>query len=69
MNRGMNRGRGIGIDEAFFCDSCSNIEIDENFQISHKLGIDLAEQFSINKLETLDRSRGIYTPSPNSPPP
>jgi hypothetical protein len=43
MNRGMNRGRGIGIDEAFFCDSCSNLEIDENFQISHKLGIDLAE--------------------------
>ncbi len=43
MNRGMDRGRGIGIDEAFFCDSCSNLEIDENFQISHKLGIDLAE--------------------------
>ncbi len=43
MNRGLDRGRGIGIDEAFFCDSCSNLEIDENFQISHKLGIDLAE--------------------------
>ncbi len=28
---------------AFFCDSCSNLEIDEGFQISHKLGLDLAE--------------------------
>ncbi len=27
----------------FFCDSCSNLEIDENFQISHKLGIDIAK--------------------------
>jgi hypothetical protein len=45
MNRGMNRGQGIGIDEAFFGDSCSNLEIDENFRISHKLGIDLAELF------------------------
>jgi hypothetical protein len=43
MNRGMDRGRGIGIDEAFLCDSCSNLEIDENFQILHKLGIDIAE--------------------------
>jgi hypothetical protein len=32
-----------GINEAFFCDSCSNLEIDKNFQNSHKLGIDLAE--------------------------
>jgi hypothetical protein len=43
MNRGMDRGRGLGIDEPFFCDSCSNLEIDEAFQISHKLGLDLAE--------------------------
>ena len=34
MNRGMDRGRGLGIDEAFFCDSRSNLEIDEAFQIS-----------------------------------
>ncbi len=70
MNRGMDRGRGIGIDEAFFCDSCSNLEIDENFQISHKLGIDLAEQFSKSELETLNRFRGLqYTePAPNNIP-
>ncbi len=33
----------LSIDEPFFCDSCSNLEIDEAFQISHKLGLDLAE--------------------------
>jgi hypothetical protein len=43
MNRGLDRGQGIGIGEAFFCDSCSNLEIDEAFQISHKLGLDLAD--------------------------
>jgi hypothetical protein len=43
MNRGMDRERGIGIAEAFFCDSCSNLKIGENFQISHKLGINLGE--------------------------
>jgi hypothetical protein len=37
MNRGMYQGRGLGIDEAFFCDS------DEAFEISHKLGFDLAK--------------------------
>jgi hypothetical protein len=42
MNRGLDQGRGIGIDEAFF-DSCSNLEIGEAFQILHKLGLDLAE--------------------------
>jgi hypothetical protein len=42
-NRGMDRGQGLGINEAFFCDSCLNLEIDEAFQISHKLGLDLAE--------------------------
>jgi hypothetical protein len=54
MNRGMDGGR-LGIDEPFFCDSCSNLEIDEAFQISHKLGLDLAEKFSKSKLE-----RSIY---------
>jgi hypothetical protein len=39
MNRGMDRGRGLGIDEH----SCSNLEIDKAFQISHKLGLNLAE--------------------------
>jgi hypothetical protein len=39
----MDRGQGLGIDEPFFCDSCSNLEIDKAFQILHKLGLDLAE--------------------------
>ena len=30
----------------FFCDSRSNLEIDEAFQISHKLGLGLAAKFS-----------------------
>jgi hypothetical protein len=37
LNRGLNRGRGLGSNETFFWDSCSNHEIDENFRISHKL--------------------------------
>jgi hypothetical protein len=43
MNPGMDRGQGLGIDEPFFCDSCSNLEIDEVFQISQKLRLDLAK--------------------------
>jgi hypothetical protein len=43
MNQGMDRGRGLGIDEPFYFDSCSNLEIDEAFQILYKLGLDLAE--------------------------
>jgi hypothetical protein len=39
----MDRGRGLGIDEAFFSDSSSNLELDEVFQISQKLELDLAE--------------------------
>jgi hypothetical protein len=69
MNRGIDRGRGLGIDEPFLCDSCSNLEIDEAFQISHKLGLDLAEKVSKSELETLDRFRGIYTPRPTAHPP
>jgi hypothetical protein len=63
MNRGMDRGRGLGIDEPFFCDSCSNLEIDEAFQISHKLGLDLAESFPKRELErSIDFEE--YTPPP-----
>jgi hypothetical protein len=35
LNRGMDRGRGLGINGPFFCDSCSNLEMYEAFQISH----------------------------------
>jgi hypothetical protein len=43
LNRGMDRGRGLGIDGPFFRDSCSNLEINEAFQILHKLGLNIAE--------------------------
>jgi hypothetical protein len=45
LNRGLNRGRGLGSDMTFFWASCSNLEIDENFRISHKLGLGLAGRF------------------------
>ncbi len=59
--RSLNRGRGLGIDETFFWDSCSNLEIDENVRISHKLGLGLAEKFSKTFAIQLDRYRGQYT--------
>jgi hypothetical protein len=43
MNRGMDRGRGLGIGEPFFSDSIWNLELDEVFQISQKLELDLAK--------------------------
>ncbi len=58
LNRGLNRGRGRGIDETFFWDSCSNLEIDENFRISHELGLGLAKKFSKAFAIQLDRYRG-----------
>ncbi len=45
----------------FFWDSCSNLEIDENFQISHKLGLGLAAKISQAFEIQLDRYRGQYT--------
>jgi len=69
LNRGLNRGRGLGIDEAFFWDSCSNLEIDENFRISHNLGLGLAEKFFKAFAIQLDRYRGQYTPRPSAHPP
>ncbi len=69
LNRGLNRGRGLGSDETFFWDSCSNHEIDENFQISHKLGHGLAAKISQAFAIQLVCYRGQYTPRLNSPPP
>ena len=52
MNRGMDRGRGLDIDEPFFSDSSSNLEHDEVFQISQRLiELNLAEKFSKTELE------------------
>jgi hypothetical protein len=68
LNRGLNRGRGLGLG-GFFSDSCSKLEIDEAFQISHKLGLGLAEKFSKAFAIQLDRYRGQYTPRPSAHPP
>ena len=54
---------------AFFSDSCSKLEIDESFQISHKLGLGLAEKFSKVFAIQLDRYRGQNTPRPSAHPP
>jgi hypothetical protein len=58
LNRGLNRGRGQGIDVTFFWESCSNLEIDENFRISHKLSLGLAAKISQAFAIQLDRFRG-----------
>jgi hypothetical protein len=43
MDRGVDRGRGLGLDEPFFSDSSWFLKLDEVFQISQKLKLDLAE--------------------------
>jgi hypothetical protein len=43
MNRGVDRGRGLGLAEPFFSHSSSVLELDEVFRISQKLELDLAE--------------------------
>ncbi len=58
LNRGVNWGRGLGSDETFFWNSCSNLEIHENFRISHKLGLGLAAKISQAFAIQLDRFRG-----------
>ncbi len=69
LNRGLNRGRGLGLGRTFFSDSCSKLEIDEAFQISNKLCLGLAEKFSKAFPIQLDRYRGQYTPCPSAHPP
>jgi hypothetical protein len=43
MDRGVDRGRGLGLAEPFLSDSSSVLELDEVFRILHKLELDLAE--------------------------
>jgi len=69
LNRGLNRGRGLGSDATFFWDSCSNLEIDENVRISHKLGLGLAAKISQAFAIQLVRYRDQYTPRPSAHPP
>jgi hypothetical protein len=69
LNRGLNHCRGLGLGGPFFSDLCSKLEIDEAFQISHKLGLCLAAKFSKAFAIQLDRFRGQYTPRPSAHPP
>ncbi len=54
---------------AFFFWFSSKLEIDEAFQISHKLGLGLAAKFSKAFAIQLDCFRGQYTPRPSAHPP
>ena len=49
----------IGSDATFFWDSCSNLEIDNNFRISHNLGLGLAANISTALAIQPDRYREI----------
>ena len=53
---------------AFFSDSCSKLDIDAAFRISHKLGLGLAAKFSKAFAIQLDRFRGQYIPRPSAHP-
>ena len=46
MNRERESRPRIGSDATFFWDSCSNLEIDDNFRISNNLGPVLAANIS-----------------------
>ncbi len=69
LNRGLNRGRGLGSDATFFWASCSNLEIDENFRISHKLGLGLAAKISQAFAIQLGRYQGQNTHPAHLPTP
>ncbi len=57
----MNRAR-LGINEAFFCDSCSNLEIDEAFQISHNSDSISRSHFPKANSSARSISRNIHPP-------
>jgi hypothetical protein len=46
LNRERESRPRLGSDATFFWDSCSNLEIDDNFRISHNLGLGLAAKIS-----------------------
>ena len=46
LNRERESRPRIGSDATFFWDSCSNLDIDDNFRISHNLGLGLAAKIS-----------------------
>ncbi len=54
LNRERELRPRIGSDATFFWDSCSNLEIDDNFRISHNLGLGLAANISTALVIQLD---------------
>jgi hypothetical protein len=69
LNRGLDRCRGLGLGRPFFSDSCSKLEIDAAFRISHKLGLGLTAKFSKAFVIQLDRFRGHTHPAHQPTPP
>jgi hypothetical protein len=59
LNRERESRPRIGSDATFFLDSCSNLEIDDNFRISHNLGLGLAANISSALAIRPDRYREI----------
>ncbi len=59
MNRERESRTRIGSDATFFWDSLSNLEIDDNFRISHNLGFGLAANISTALALQPDRDREI----------
>ena len=57
LNRERESRPRIGSDATFFWDSCSNLEIDDNFRISHNLGLGLAANISTALAIQPDRYR------------
>ena len=59
LNRERESRPRIGSDATFFWDSCSNLDIDDNFRISHNLGLGLAANISTALAIQPDRDREI----------
>ncbi len=57
LNRERESRPRIGSDATFFWDSCSNLEIDDNFRISHNIGLGLAANISTALAIQPDRYR------------
>ncbi len=59
LNRERESRTRIGSDATFFWDSLSNLDIDDNFRISHNLGLVLAANISTALAIQPDRGREI----------
>jgi hypothetical protein len=59
LNRERESRTRIGSDATFFWDSLSNLDIDDNFRISHNLGVGLAANISTALAIQPDRDQEI----------